>query len=1144
MKKQRGKMRKQIMAVVLSVAMMVSNLSVAAAEPVEVVETETVTVVEETSSAVETSSVVESSSTVVIEDQEVATTAQTPLETSTSEESTTKATEEVADEGASKEENSSEEISSEEDATAVETTEVESSEEETTEEVALLATADNEVAQDITVTTADEFVEAINAIQPGYAIKVKAGTYKFSKSILIEESNAGAKDAMKEVIADGGEVVFDFSAMGYSGSDADKSNRGIILDGSYWHFYGIKIKNAADNGMLLSGDNNLIEMCVFEGNHDTGLQVSRYQTGYDQISQWPSNNTIKNCTSFNNVDSEGENADGFAAKLTCGEGNVFDGCMAYNNSDDGWDLYAKTATGPIGVVTLKNCIAFRNGKLTDGSGSAEGDMNGFKLGGSGVGTPHVIVNCIAFENGAHGFTDNNNPTAVSLTNCTSFNNSRYESKKSNFQMNRENGGINSNLLSFTTDSMGSDAFIGTINNSVYYNNKPAYYSVAEKKLLGNNKFYVTFIPDADYVPGEYQKLSSYATVKFTHEVLFKSYGKPGDSLYVAPKGTATGNGTKANPLDIYTAVKYVQAGQTIVLMEGTYNLTNTIKVERGIDGTADNMIYMVADPEASTRPVFDFGGRCAGMVLAGDYWYFKGFDVTKSADGQKGMQVSGNYNVVDQVNAYMNGNTGIQISRYLGTDEYEDWPSYNTILNCTSYLNADKGYEDADGFAAKLTVGDGNVFDGCIAHHNADDGWDLFAKVQSGCIGAVTIQNSVAYKNGYVLTVDGQRFSELSFDGIETNAGNGNGFKMGGDSMSGHHVIKNSIAFLNKAKGIDSNSCPDIEAYDCVSFDNESYNVAFYTNTAANTAYIADGVISYRKNVGMDVAESMKLLGTQDKSKVENAENFYWDVASKTSKNTEGVTVADNWFESLEFTTIDRNADGTINTHGFLVLTEEAKTGSSIGGTGSGDVEIGDETDGKVESGVVVTPSKPAESNKEESSSSSSSSKPVTTVKPVVTIPEMETPLAPMPGFGNMFATTVKLTKEAKLQAELLQKYHGKNVYLMTHLGNGVGFTVNAAGVNAQVADLKLETKIEKVEKFAEGFDTVKLTASSEAKLSFNIGVHTNVGAEYAGKTAYLFRKSLVTGQYELAKVMVVNEIGNVALETNEVSDIMILIAK
>ena len=39
-----------------------------------------------------------------------------------------------------------------------------------------------------------------------------------------------------------------------------------------------------------------------------------------------------------------------------------------------------------------------------------------------------------------------------------------------------------------------------------------------------------------------------------------------------------------------------------------------------------------------------------------------------------------------------------------------------------------QGYEDADGFAAKLTVGDGNVFDGCISYNNADDGWDFFAK--------------------------------------------------------------------------------------------------------------------------------------------------------------------------------------------------------------------------------------------------------------------------------------------------------------------------------------------------------------------------------------------------------------------------------
>ena len=32
-----------------------------------------------------------------------------------------------------------------------------------------------------------------------------------------------------------------------------------------------------------------------------------------------------------------------------------------------------------------------------------------------------------------------------------------------------------------------------------------------------------------------------------------------------------------------------------------------------------------------------------------------------------------------------------------------------------------------------------------------------------------------------------------------------------GDSMPGAHVLDNCISFCNKAKGIDSNSCPDIK---------------------------------------------------------------------------------------------------------------------------------------------------------------------------------------------------------------------------------------------------------------------------------------------------------------------------------------------
>ena len=447
---------------------------------------------------------------------------------------------------------------------------------------------------------------------------------------------------------------------------------------------------------------------------------------------------------------------------------------------------------------------------------------------------------------------------------------------------------------------------------------------------GKNDFKLYFTPAEGYIPGEYMAMQSYETKEIDFTVTYKTIGEAGQSIWVAPD--AKGSGSKEDPMSIYDAVKYVQPSQQIVLMEGTYKLESSLKIARGINGTAENMIYMVADPAATTRPVLDFQELSTGMIIGGDYWYFKGFDVTRSANAQKGIQVSGNHNTLDQINAYHNGNTGIQISRLNSTDEYENWPSYNLILNCTSYGNADAGYEDADGFAAKLTVGDGNVFDGCIAHHNADDGWDLFAKVQTGSIGVVTIKNSIAYANGYL--EDG------------TDAGNGNGFKMGGDSMPGAHVLDNCISFCNKAKGIDSNSCPDIKIKNSTSIDNESYNVALYTKTAENTDYEATGIISYRtgfdsdtvaRTAGLNVKEDLEPKGTQDIKKIYKTTNYFWDTASKTSVNSEGATVSIDWFKSLDYSaildgvksvgTITRNADGTIALGDVFALTDKAPAG-------------------------------------------------------------------------------------------------------------------------------------------------------------------------------------------------------------------------
>lgn len=644
-------------------------------------------------------------------------------------------------------------------------------------------------------------------------------------------------------------------------------------------------------------------------------------------------------------------------------------------------------------------------------------------------------------------------------------------------------------------------------------------TVALKLNSGKNTFTINFIPDKEYKPGEFKLMTSYDPVTINHTVEYKTVEN--NNIYVSPNGKSNAAGTKDDPMDIYTAVKIAAPGQKILIKEGTYDLSSTVKVERGINGTADAMIYMIADPEAGSRPVFDFGGKCAGMILAGDYWYFQGFDVTRSADAQKGIQVSGNHNILDRIKAYKNGNTGIQISRYLGTDQFNQWPAHNTILNCSSYLNADKGYEDADGFAAKLTVGQGNVFDGCIAAYNADDGWDLFAKVQSGSIGVVTIQNSVAFKNGYILDENGR----------EINAGNGNGFKMGGDSMPGAHVLKNSVAFANKAKGIDSNSCPDIKVYSSTTFDNESYNVAFYTNTAVNTAFAADGILSYK--VSNKVAEQFKLLGTQNAADVKGVTNYYFD-GSKTVNNN-GKEAAASWFKSLDTASalkdggITRNADGTINMNGFLELTDEVPecVGARMSGRTSGD--------------ITVTPDEPKQddskpennnnnnnnnSNDNGSGSAATSSAPETVNWNEVSssVQDKVTEITQNPAIATVNMNMV-CTGEVQVPQKVLNTIKGTNVTVAFHSGNGIAMSIS--GQDLKNKDLSKIQNIDlTVDQASNNIPANVVTAKTSAptrqlaikdtgSFGVNVNIHVNVGKENAGKTANMYRYNAEKGRLE-----------------------------
>jgi hypothetical protein len=244
------------------------------------------------------------------------------------------------------------------------------------------------------------------ATTPGTTIYVRGGTYAHTSTISISRSGTG--DTMYKLFAYPGErPLLDFSAM-----PVGSSNRGIRLSGSYWHIKGFDVWKAGDNGMNVSGSNNVIEFCSFSENADTGLQLDN----------GASNNQVINCDSYYNADPDQEDADGFAPKLTVGSGNYFYGCRAWQNSDDGWDGYLRGADNM--TTTLENCWCFMNGYLKSGAVSS-GNGNGYKMGGSDdrlLRHDMVLKRCLAFDNKVKGFDQNNNKGSMTLYNCTGYRN--------------------------------------------------------------------------------------------------------------------------------------------------------------------------------------------------------------------------------------------------------------------------------------------------------------------------------------------------------------------------------------------------------------------------------------------------------------------------------------------------------------------------------------------------------------------------------------------------------------------------------------------------------------------------------------------------------------------------------------------------
>lgn len=360
--------------------------------------------------------------------------------------------------------------------------------------------------------------------------------------------------------------------------------------------------------------------------------------------------------------------------------------------------------------------------------------------------------------------------------------------------------------------------------------------------------------------------------------------------YVTPTASASGKGSSFSaPMSFSAALSAVSAGQMILLQPGTYSIPYTAGAKNTItlskSGTASAPIYMVAANCGKAVIDFSFPEKTYvqdsfGFYVTGSYWYFKGIEITRA--GYQGAYVTGAHNTFENCAFYYNRNSGLEINK---------GGSYTTVINSDSHHNYDpkKNGSMADGFASKQTQGPGNTFYGCRSWYNSDDGWDTFDSAQ-----AVTIENSWAFLNG----IDIWNYGSF--------AGNGNGFKLGGNGAIQHNRISRSVAFGNRVKGFDQNN----NAGGVTLINNTSYkngiNYGFCSTVSSGEKH------TFRNNISLSGSSADSICNTTDNT------NNTWNT---------GLAASSTDFVSLDtnLATKAREADGSLPTTNLFRLTAGSK---------------------------------------------------------------------------------------------------------------------------------------------------------------------------------------------------------------------------
>ncbi len=347
----------------------------------------------------------------------------------------------------------------------------------------------------------------------------------------------------------------------------------------------------------------------------------------------------------------------------------------------------------------------------------------------------------------------------------------------------------------------------------------------------------------------------------------------GRNLVASPNGHGTAPGTPHAPLDLPTALRLLQPGDSLFLRGGTYLLTEGLTVKTS--GTSDEQrTYLGA--LAGERPVLDFRLQPHyknGVTLSADYVHLHGISICHA--GYKGLICTGSHCLLEGLDVYGCCDSGIQMKGG-HSNLITDCDSHDNFDYTTGTLDAADWGGNADGFADKQYTGTpGNTYVRCRAWGNSDDGWDFFQRVG----GTTRLIDCECLDNGpreYDLSQHPRRQTDRDFldqfdgEGLTItlkkskkatsdpprqvrcslahfyNNGNGNGFKLGGGSTQHDVELTDCRASGNRVKGFDQNSnAGHISLLGCQA-DGNGQNYGFY-NDNGYTLHVKDCTSTHGK---------------------------------------------------------------------------------------------------------------------------------------------------------------------------------------------------------------------------------------------------------------------------------------------------------